>query len=222
MPDTAARAPVVTFRGLKTVHPCPRRFPPPWSVEEQEACYVVRDHDGQQLAYVYFEDEPGRRSAAKLLTRDEARRIAANIATCPNAATWSLSPSTLRSRGWRWPTGWVHVAKAGAGARLQALLESLEFAVRVAAVAAGFDQTPRCVTVRRTARRNLEAQSRRQRSGPNCHRYNALGHKCLRCAPTRCFVSINEAIQKSLCTVKDSWPNCYREHPQAACRKLLV
>jgi hypothetical protein len=26
----------------------------------------MRDHDGQQLAYVYFEDEPGRRSAAKL------------------------------------------------------------------------------------------------------------------------------------------------------------
>ena len=35
------------------------RFPPPWSVEEQSACYVVRDHDGHQLAY-YFEDEPGR------------------------------------------------------------------------------------------------------------------------------------------------------------------
>ena len=57
-----------------------RRFPPPWSVEELEACYVVRDHDGQALAYVYFEEEPGRRSAAKLLTKDEARRIAANIA----------------------------------------------------------------------------------------------------------------------------------------------
>ena len=41
---------------------------------------MVRGHDGQQLAYVYFEDEPGRRSAAKLLSRDEARRIAANIA----------------------------------------------------------------------------------------------------------------------------------------------
>jgi hypothetical protein len=32
---------------------------------------VVRDHNGQQLAYVYFEDEPGRRSAAKLLSKDE-------------------------------------------------------------------------------------------------------------------------------------------------------
>jgi len=33
----------------------------------------MRDHNGQVLAYVYFEDEPGRRSAAKLLERDEAR-----------------------------------------------------------------------------------------------------------------------------------------------------
>ena len=61
----------------------PRRFPPPWSVEETEACFIVRDANGQALAYVYFEDEPGRRSAAHLLTRDEARRIAVNIAKLP-------------------------------------------------------------------------------------------------------------------------------------------
>ena len=60
-----------------------RRIPPPWSVEETDACYIVRDANGQALAYVYFEEEPGRRSAAKLLTQDEARRIAANIAKLP-------------------------------------------------------------------------------------------------------------------------------------------
>ena len=49
-----------------------RRFPPPWSVEELDACFVVKDGSGQKLSYVYFEDEPG-----KLLRKDEARRIAA-------------------------------------------------------------------------------------------------------------------------------------------------
>ena len=60
-----------------------RRFPPPWIVEELEACFYVCDSAGQKLAFVYFEEEPGRRAAAKLLTKDEARRIAANIAKLP-------------------------------------------------------------------------------------------------------------------------------------------
>jgi endo-1,4-beta-D-glucanase Y len=61
-----------------------RHFPPPWSAEVQPNHYIVRDHNRQALAYVYYENEPGRRSAAKLLSKDEARRIASNIAKLPD------------------------------------------------------------------------------------------------------------------------------------------
>jgi hypothetical protein len=60
-----------------------RRFPPPWTVEETDACFIVKDRGGMSLAYAYFEGELDRRSAAHLLTRDEAHRIAANIAKLP-------------------------------------------------------------------------------------------------------------------------------------------
>jgi hypothetical protein len=78
----------------------------PWTIEETDACFIVRDANGQALAYVYFENEPGRRAAAKLLTRDEARRIAANIAQLPELpAPKLLAPpanrplSPYRSKG---------------------------------------------------------------------------------------------------------------------------
>jgi hypothetical protein len=60
-----------------------RRFPPPWDIEDNGACFIVRDHNGQALSYVYYENEPGRRTAANLLARDEARRIAINVANLP-------------------------------------------------------------------------------------------------------------------------------------------
>jgi hypothetical protein len=60
-----------------------RRFPPPWSTEVTPNYFIVRDANGQALSYIHYESEPGRRSAAKLLSKDEARRIAANIAKLP-------------------------------------------------------------------------------------------------------------------------------------------
>jgi hypothetical protein len=52
-----------------------------WSAQLTRNCFIVCDPDGQQqLAYVYYESEPGRRSAAKLLSKHEARRIVVNIA----------------------------------------------------------------------------------------------------------------------------------------------
>ncbi len=61
-------------------------MPPPWSVEERPACFIVSDGNGQALAHVYYEEESGRRTAAKLMTQDEARRIAVDIAKVPECA----------------------------------------------------------------------------------------------------------------------------------------
>jgi hypothetical protein len=49
-----------------------RHFPPPWSSEEHPAYFVVRNHNGRALAYIYCENKPGRQWAGKLLTKDDA------------------------------------------------------------------------------------------------------------------------------------------------------
>jgi hypothetical protein len=56
---------------------------PHWSAEVTPNCFIVRDANGPALSYIYYESEPGRRSAAKVLMPDEARRIAANSAKLP-------------------------------------------------------------------------------------------------------------------------------------------
>ena len=59
--------------------PASRRLPAPWRVVEHAESYVVEDVNGQALAYVYFEDDPVRRSLTNRLTSDEAWRAASNI-----------------------------------------------------------------------------------------------------------------------------------------------
>jgi hypothetical protein len=61
-----------------------RRFLAPWTVEDHNnACFIVKYANGLAVAYVYDEQERGQRTAANLMTHDEARRIAANIAKLP-------------------------------------------------------------------------------------------------------------------------------------------
>jgi hypothetical protein len=60
-----------------------RRFPPPWRADRTPHGYVVRDANGQALAYVYARTTAVEAMQAKVLTTDEARRIAVNIAWLP-------------------------------------------------------------------------------------------------------------------------------------------
>jgi len=60
-----------------------RRFPAPWSANESDESFAVLDATGQALAYVYFDDDDYRRPTTKRMTRDEARRTAANVAKLP-------------------------------------------------------------------------------------------------------------------------------------------
>ena len=60
-----------------------RRFPPPWTVEQIPGGYKVKDANGQALAYVYARETRADADTAKVLTMDEARRIASKIAKLP-------------------------------------------------------------------------------------------------------------------------------------------
>jgi hypothetical protein len=73
-----------------------RTFPQPWTFEENNnACFIVRDANKFPVAYVYFEDEPGRRASANLMTKDEARRIASNIVKLPALLLATRGPSSI-------------------------------------------------------------------------------------------------------------------------------
>jgi hypothetical protein len=56
----------------------PRRFPPPWHADPMPGGYVVRDANGQALAYLYSRDN-----------EDEARQV-----RCSQKTRRAASPAT--------------------------------------------------------------------------------------------------------------------------------
>ena len=59
----------------------PRRFPPPWTVKNNDDAYWLEDAEGHEFGYCYFrEDRPANSDP---LTRDEARRLVTNFARLP-------------------------------------------------------------------------------------------------------------------------------------------
>jgi hypothetical protein len=55
------------------------------------AAFVVKDGSGQKLGYFYYEEEAGPHSTAKMLTKDEARRIAPNVTKLPECCEKKLA-----------------------------------------------------------------------------------------------------------------------------------
>ena len=70
-----------------------RRFRPPWSVEDIGGSFVVKASNGRPLVFIYYGEGVRRRSLARLLTRDAARRIAAGIAKLPDLVQQFSKPS---------------------------------------------------------------------------------------------------------------------------------
>lgn len=62
----------------------PRRFPKPWTVHNSNDAFWVEDAEGKQFGFSYFRDDLAGTTGKAYLSRDEARRMALNIAKLPD------------------------------------------------------------------------------------------------------------------------------------------
>jgi hypothetical protein len=58
-------------------------FRQPFKLVEHSESFEIASANGDHLAYIYFEDEPGRRSVMKRITREDAARLATAVARLP-------------------------------------------------------------------------------------------------------------------------------------------
>jgi hypothetical protein len=73
-----------------------RRFLPPWTADETDACFIVKNHNGQALAYVYFQASDVDSSESG----PDGRRCWGHLKRplLDSATPWRLE--TWRSSGW--------------------------------------------------------------------------------------------------------------------------
>jgi hypothetical protein len=88
-----------------------------------DECFIVQDDNRQALSYVYLDGDPHQRAVNKPLTKDEARRIATNIAKAAGVAESTDQELARRVRIARcaFIAHTVHIARAGphaSGARV--------------------------------------------------------------------------------------------------------
>ncbi len=62
----------------------PRRFFAPWRVVEFEGAFRIDDAAALPLAYAYYSEDIARRAAGSYMSREEACRVALNIASLPD------------------------------------------------------------------------------------------------------------------------------------------
>jgi hypothetical protein len=92
------------------------RFPPPWRSDKIPGGYVVRDASGQAIAYLYSRENDAEARQAKVLTADEARRIAINIARLSARILRRKSPAVV-GEGLRIQNGGCRPARRSAPGR---------------------------------------------------------------------------------------------------------
>ena len=159
--------------------------------EANDACFIVKDHNGHALAYVYFENEPGRRVAANLLTRTKPGASRSISPSCRNCRSVEAAPDGQRASRSRPPT-----RSSGSTANLCLVLRlALPARIRLPSKRLPYHQIARTRRERgehSKCRRNSSLHENRDRPTPTkCRnqRDNSQAAECRYCSNVRYLIS---------------------------------